>query len=163
MNKPKNKNFQGEETEEQKPKPRKEYGSVAASADKAWLMKQQEHHDWAFMIYPEGEEFSMLNADEAYGIWTTTYRQPLIFGHPDFRLDFEMHIDEDIFKFRVGEWDIECEGEPMRRWSDDKQAAWDHILASKNTKRTRDYGSKEVFEEFNRLYLGKFEAKDAIN
>ena len=137
------------------PKPRKEYSYQLANEHKAWIMKQQEHNDWKFTIYPTGEDFSKETSEDAYGIWTTTYQKPLIFGHPEFQLDFEQNIGEDIFKFRVGEWDLTCSGPAKRRWTDGHGKAWEFLLSTKSIKKTRDYGSADIFKEANEMIIGE--------
>ena len=136
---------------EAKTEPRKEYGTRASNGDKQWLLKQQIHNDWNFQTYPDGQDFDEATFQDAYGIWTTSYQKPLIFGHPTFQIDFECHIEEEIFLFRVGRWDLTLAGPPRQRWTDERQKAWDHLLSSKDKKRHKGYGAKEIFAEFHEI------------
>ena len=155
MSKKAKNNYQNNEDEDPKPKPRKEYSYKLANDHKAWILKQQEHNDWHFSVYPDSADFSKETSEDAYGIWLTSYQRPLIFGHPEFELDFEQAIDEDIFKFRVGVWDVTCSGPKRKRWTDGHEKAWDFLMKNKQKKRTRDYSTSDIFIEANKMILGE--------
>ena len=137
--------------EEAKTAPRKEYTTRVSSADKQWLLAQQNHNDWNFQTYPDGKDFDESTSQDAYGIWTTSYQKPLIFGHPEFQIAFECHVEEEIFLFRVGRWDLTLNGPPRQRWNEHREKAWNHLRDSKGKKRSKHYGSKEIFTEFHEI------------